>query len=72
MNDKDMRDRLSELEAQLAFQEDTVQTLNQIVARQALQLEKLTAGLEELLGHVQDLSEVVGVAQADDKPPPHY
>lgn len=70
--DKDTNARLAELESQIAFQDDTLQTLNEIVTRQELQLDKLHAKLEQLLGQVQDLSESIVTAQGDDKPPPHY
>jgi len=69
---KDTNERLAELESQIAFQDDTIQTLNEIVTRQELQLERLNTKLEQLLGQVQDLSEAMSAPQADEPPPPHY
>lgn len=66
-------DRLIEIETKLAFQEDTVQTLNAVVCRQQQQIEQLEATVKLLIERYRQLS-----AQADDgdKPmhekPPHY
>ena len=66
-------DRLDELEARLAFQDDLIESLNDIVARQNRELSlmaKRLAGLEERL---QDLAaSASGGEAAGHEVPPHY
>lgn len=64
--------RIAELETQLAFQEDTVQTLNDIVARQQLQIDKLEHEVRTLQAQLQQLSDAMNRPQAEEAPPPHY
>lgn len=71
-NTSDPAQDIAELQAQLAFQEDTVQTLNDIVARQQLQIDKLERDIESLVLQVQQLGDSLSRAPADEAPPPHY
>lgn len=66
-------DRLTEVETKLAFQEDTIQALNEVVCRQQKQIEQLEAGLKILAGRFRQLSEdrQAGGPSAHEKPP-HY
>jgi SlyX protein len=67
-------DRLEELESRLAFQDDLVGQLNDVVARQ----DKLIAGLQlrlsKLEKHIQNLAESDTAASAGSghEVPPHY
>lgn len=67
-----MKERIAELETTLAFQEDTLQTLNEIVTRQQLQLDKLSREVEALLAQVQQLSDAMRRPDSEETPPPHY
>ena len=66
-----MEDRLNELEAKVAFAEDLVETLNQIVIRQQGQLDSLQQQMRRLHQQFKD-------ARPDethtlrDELPPHY
>ena len=66
-------DRLIEIETKLAFQEDTIQALNEVVCRQQQQIEQLVATLALLIDRYQQLSgeQTVGNKPVDEKPP-HY
>jgi len=66
-------DRLIEIETKLAFQEDTIQALNEVVCRQQQQIEQLAATLALLIDRYQQLSgeQTVGNKPVDEKPP-HY
>lgn len=68
----DMQQRVAELETQLAFQEDTVQTLNDIVARQQLQIDKLEHNVQALLAQMQQLNDAIRPSPGEEAPPPHY
>lgn len=68
----DMRRQVTELETQLAFQEDTLQTLNDIVTRQQLQIDKLEHEVQVLLAQMQQLSDSMRRSPEEEAPPPHY
>lgn len=67
-------ERIIELEIKLAYQEDLLQSLNQVVAEQQIQLGKLeeTCKLlhDKLKSLAQSLSDAPGTP-ADERPP-HY
>ncbi|NLY58639.1 MAG: SlyX family protein [Gammaproteobacteria bacterium] len=68
----DLTVRLDELETRLAFQDDTIEALNEVVSRQELALEKLQRAVELLARRQADLAaSMPGEAEAD-QPPPHY
>lgn len=71
-NSPDLAQDITELQAQLAFQDDTVQTLNDIVARQQVQIDKLQRDIESLLLQVQQLGDALRGSPAEEPPPPHY
>ncbi|GGI91794.1 SlyX family protein [Halopseudomonas pertucinogena] len=64
--------RLDELETRLAFQDDTIEALNEAVSRQQLELEKLQRSLELLAQRQADLAASLPGGVEDDQPPPHY
>jgi SlyX protein len=68
----DTQQHITELETQLAFQEDTLQTLNDTVARQQLQIDKLEHDVQALLAQLQQLSDAMSRPQGEEAPPPHY
>ncbi len=65
-------DRLVEVETKLAYQEDTIQQLNDVICRQQDQIDALLVKCELLVSRMKELD----VDQPDDKPvderPPHY
>ncbi|MCY1412996.1 hypothetical protein D3C76_236150 [compost metagenome] len=63
--------RVTDLESRLAFQDDTIQALNDVLVEQQrvidrlrLQMSALLKRHEEMMGQFQSLEE--------DVPPPHY
>ncbi len=64
--------RLDDLESRIAFQEDTLDTLNAIVARQDLEIQRLTSMVKALNGQVKQLAPASSDDLADEPPPPHY
>jgi SlyX protein len=65
-------DRFIELEIKVAYQEDLVQDLNKIVARQQQQIDRLDATVKMLHDRIKSLS--VENNSGDDKfeKPPHF
>ena len=64
--------RLDEMETRLAFQDDTIEALNEVVSRQEMMLEKLQRSLELVAGRQADLAASMPGDAEDDQPPPHY
>jgi len=68
--------RLVEIESRIAYQDDTILQLNDVVCRQQDQIDRLEKLTQQLLGRVRDLSanSAGGPAEfsAADERPPHY
>ena len=66
--------RLDELEARLAFQDDLIENLNDVVARQDRELLRLTRRVAQLEERLQDLASAAGGAgeAQGHEVPPHY
>ena len=71
MSENDLKARIAELETQLAFQDDLLQSLNQVVIRQEEQLLVMIGELKSLREQVAALSSVSGKTN-NEAPPPHY
>ncbi|MEM1113815.1 MAG: SlyX family protein [Pseudomonadota bacterium] len=70
-----MQTMLEDLQSQLAFQEDTVQSLNDAVASQQQQLMLLQRQLELLKQRQDEQAQLLDQASnspTGDEPPPHY
>ncbi|VVP87783.1 SlyX family protein [Pseudomonas fluorescens] len=63
--------RVTDLESQMAFQDDTIQALNDVLAAQQRAVERLQLQMAALLKR-QD--EMVGQFESfeEEAPPPHY
>ncbi len=64
--------RLNELEMRVAFQDDTIQALNDIVADQQRQLEQLASMIKVVNRQVKSLDPGTSRSDGDEPPPPHY
>lgn len=67
-----MTDRLTELETQFAFQDDTISELNRIVTDQQEQIDRLREQVEQLHERLMSLAQTVAEPQENEPPPPHY
>ncbi len=65
-------DRIAELESQLLFQEDLLQSLNKVVIRQEEQIEKLERELRAIREQITVVMQEQGKNPAEEPPPPHY
>jgi SlyX protein len=70
----DIRDRLAELESQLAFQDALYQQLNEVVARQDRDLGRLQQQVQELSRRLKEVGDAMAGAAAGtgEETPPHY
>lgn len=68
-----MEKRLIELESRLAFQDDTIESLNDAVIRQQQQIERLEIISNTLAERLRGLSDTAGSDQGPEhEVPPHY
>lgn len=67
-----MNDRISELETRIAFQDGTIQELNDVVVRQQGEIDRLTRELETLKTQVRSMASYPVAGRDEETPPPHY
>ena len=67
-----MEERLIEVETRLAFQDDTLQALNAVVARQQQEIYRLRREIEALKAQLQAMAPSLVASRAEETPPPHY
>lgn len=64
--------RITELEIQLAHQSATVDELNDIVAKQWHEIDRLKKQMARMTGRLESVEQSLPKGAADDQPPPHY
>jgi len=64
-------ERINELEMRQAFQDDLIQTLNDIIVEQQRALDRMKLQIEELARRQAEIAVSQGATE-DDAPPPHY
>ena len=70
-NDRSADARLDALEMRIAYQDETIETLNHTITAQWKQIDALTREVERLNQRVQAAENSIGTAPANE-PPPHY
>jgi SlyX protein len=68
----DLEQRINEVETRLAFQETTLQELNEALTSQQQQLSQMQAVLEKLRERMVELASNMQPDSAVEPPPPHY
>ena len=69
-NEMTLTERIDTLETRLAYQDDTIETLNQTITAQWKQIDALTRQVTALTEHLQE-AETGSPAPANERPP-HY
>ena len=65
-------DQIIELESRLAFQEHSINELNDIITRQQRQIDTLMASIQILNNKLKELAETGPSTAPVDEKPPHY
>lgn len=68
----DLINQIEQLETKVAFQEDTIEQLNDALTNQQHQLEKLQFQMQYLLDKVKTMQGSNIAREDQDVPPPHY
>ncbi|MFN3579846.1 MAG: SlyX family protein [Pseudomonas sp.] len=68
----ELEDRVADLEMRLVFQDDSLQSLGELVTAQQLEIEKLRRMLEVLARRQAEMAAAMPGEATDDEPPPHY
>ncbi|MFJ4383432.1 SlyX family protein [Pseudomonas sp. NPDC089407] len=63
--------RMVELETRQAFQDDTIQALNDVVVEQGRVIERLQMQVAELIKRYEEMVGQYG-SEGEEAPPPHY
>lgn len=69
---KDHENRLVELETRIAYQEHTLQQLNDVVTEQQARVARLESSLSALHERLREVSENVFRHEGGEEKPPHY
>jgi len=67
-----MQERIAELESQLAFQEHTIQELNDVIIELRNEIEGLRREMDRFKDRLEDISSATVMPQSQEEPPPHY
>ncbi|WP_085692554.1 MULTISPECIES: SlyX family protein [unclassified Pseudomonas] len=66
-----LESRVVELETRQAFQDDTIQALNDVVVEQGRVVERLQLQMAELIKRYEEMVGQYG-SEGEEAPPPHY
>lgn len=67
-----MEERVTELESRVAFQDDTIQKLNDVIVEQQGRIDQLSAQMAVLKEQIQALVPELLANESQETPPPHY
>ena len=69
----DLEKRLDELESRIVFQDDLIESLNEVIARHDREIISISGQLKALYTRISDLADTAAPgASAEDEIPPHY
>ncbi|ANS86639.1 SlyX family protein [Vibrio scophthalmi] len=68
----ELENRINDLECQLAFQEQTIDSLNDALSQQQLLISKMQDQMKYVAGKVKNLDSSNLADPSEETPPPHY
>ena len=69
---QELENRINDLECQLAFQEQTVESLNEALSQQQLLISKMQDQMKYVVSKVKNIDSSNLADPAQETPPPHY
>ncbi len=70
--ENDLEIRVTELETKIAFQEKTIEELNDVMVQQQFMLDKMQRQLRHLADKLKGVQSSNIASLAEETPPPHY
>ncbi|MCW8901526.1 MAG: SlyX family protein [Gammaproteobacteria bacterium] len=67
-----MENKIIDLESKLAFQDQAIHELNEVITDQQQQLDRLREEIRLLNLRIASVAENSGVSEEKEPPPPHY
>lgn len=67
-----MENKIIDLESKLAFQDETINKLNDVITDQQNQLDQLREEIRVLNLRIASVAEASNVSEEKEPPPPHY
>ncbi|RJX65017.1 SlyX protein [Vibrio sinensis] len=67
-----LEDRINDLECQLAFQEQTIDALNDALSQQQLLISTMKDQMKYVVGKVKNMDNSNLADPSEETPPPHY
>lgn len=67
-----MENKIIELQSKLAFQDETINDLNEVITDQQNQLDQLREDVRLLNLRISSVAEASNVVDEKEPPPPHY
>ncbi|MDW6002081.1 SlyX family protein [Vibrio mangrovi] len=67
-----LENRINDLECQLAFQEDTIEALNNALTQQQQAISRMQEQMKFIAGRLKTFNESHIADQSQETPPPHY
>ncbi|MFQ5354949.1 MAG: SlyX family protein [Mariprofundaceae bacterium] len=67
-----LEDRIIDLETKFAYQDHTIQELNEVIIRQQIQIGSLENQLQRIRNHLKEITPSEIEHSEDEAPPPHY
>lgn len=68
----ELNERIEHLESKLAFQDDTIEQLNQALMLQQQDLDKLRHQMSLIINRMKEMVVSQVASQSEETPPPHY
>ncbi|ERB62893.1 protein SlyX-like protein [Vibrio coralliilyticus] len=69
---EELENRLNDMECQLAFQEQTIESLNDALSQQQLLITKMQDQMKYVVGKVKNIDSSNLADPSQETPPPHY
>ena len=67
-----MNETIEDLQTRIAYQEDSIEQLNQTIIRQQAEIDLLKGEIQRLKGMIEDVADSLADNTVPDAPPPHY
>ncbi|MGF1911881.1 SlyX family protein [Vibrio kasasachensis] len=68
----ELENRINDLECQIAFQEQTIDSLNDALSQQQLLITKMQDQMKYMVGKVKNMDSSNLADPTEETPPPHY